>query len=237
MRELIHQYASHTAYAAALARFLATDPRLGPYRGCRPADLDAGFAHLLVIQQLLFDEGWSRDRWPEDTGRPGGAAPGPLDHDILIPEGYTTLEILVPVLLVHTPHLARERLASVCGATRSGRRRSPSLMPGNPLVTSLRHVLTEKPPRPLSHRLDALGRAEVVADDRSALVHALFAVKGSPLLPPTPSARCWRRSWPPLVIRAWPRPRSCSRRRCTRAAPESVGTHHCIPVLSTHRNP
>jgi len=65
------------------------------------------------LQRLLFDEGWSRLGWPESCGGLGGdprfrAAmfEALWDHDILIPESFNTLEILVPVLLVHAPHLA-----------------------------------------------------------------------------------------------------------------------------------
>jgi len=106
-------YASPGAYAEALSRFLAADPRLDVFRGYRPADLESGVAHLGGLQRLLFDEGWSRLGWPEACGGLGGdprfraAMFDTLwDHDIVIPESFNTLEILVPVLLVHAPHLA-----------------------------------------------------------------------------------------------------------------------------------
>jgi alkylation response protein AidB-like acyl-CoA dehydrogenase len=109
-------FGSPAAYAAALATFLADDSRIEQYRGFRPAELESGAAHLAGLQRLLFDEGWSRLGWPERCGGLGGdprfraALFETLwSFDILIPEPYTTLEILVPVLLVYAPHLA-ERL-------------------------------------------------------------------------------------------------------------------------------
>lgn len=107
-------------YTTALDDFLGTDPSLDPFRGYRPPDLEAGASHLNALQRLLFDEGWSRVGWPERCGGLGGdprcrAAlfQTMWDHDILIPEAYTTLEILVPVLLVYAPHLADELLPSL----------------------------------------------------------------------------------------------------------------------------
>jgi len=101
------------AYAEALSTFLATDSRLDGFRAYRPPDLESGAAHLHDLQRLLFDEGWSRLGWPILYGGLGGdprfrAAMFETlwDHDILIPESFNTLEILVPVLLVYAPHLA-----------------------------------------------------------------------------------------------------------------------------------
>jgi alkylation response protein AidB-like acyl-CoA dehydrogenase len=113
-------FADPAAYATAVSSWLATDERVAPYRGFRPADIESGFAHLVGIQRLLFDEGWSRLGWPEGAG---GLGDDPRfraalfqslwDNDILIPEAYTTLEILVPVLLVFAPHLAESMLPTV----------------------------------------------------------------------------------------------------------------------------
>jgi alkylation response protein AidB-like acyl-CoA dehydrogenase len=109
----VPSFESVAAYGAAVAEFLNQDPRLEPYRGFRPADLESGTAHLAGLQRLLFDEGWSRRGWPERCGGLGGdprfrAAlfENLWRADILIPEAYCTLEILVPVLLVYAPHLA-----------------------------------------------------------------------------------------------------------------------------------
>jgi hypothetical protein len=108
-----HDYDSPVAYASALDEFLSTDARLGSFRHYRPESLEAGAAHLRGLQQVLFDEGWSRLGWPERCGGLGGdprfrAAMFETlwASDILIPETYTTLEILVPVLFLYAPHLA-----------------------------------------------------------------------------------------------------------------------------------
>jgi alkylation response protein AidB-like acyl-CoA dehydrogenase len=110
-------FASPTAYASALHEFLANDPRTEPYRGFRPASLEACASHLAGLQALLFDSEWSRLGWPTSAGGLGGdprfrAAMFQTlwDLDIQIPEPFTTLEILVPVLLVFAPHLADELL-------------------------------------------------------------------------------------------------------------------------------
>jgi alkylation response protein AidB-like acyl-CoA dehydrogenase len=113
-------YASPAAYAAAFSAFLADDPRIEAYRHFRPDDLESGAEHLRGLQRTLFDDGWSRLGWPERCGGLGGdprfrAAMFETlwEHDILIPEAYTTLEILVPVLLVYAPHLAEQLLPSL----------------------------------------------------------------------------------------------------------------------------
>jgi alkylation response protein AidB-like acyl-CoA dehydrogenase len=113
-------YPSPSAYAEALSQFLATDPRVEAFRGYRPVDLESGAAHLRGLQRLLFDEGWSRLGWPESCGGLGGdprmrAAMFETlwSRDILIPESYTTLEILVPVLLVYSRHLADQFFPSL----------------------------------------------------------------------------------------------------------------------------
>jgi alkylation response protein AidB-like acyl-CoA dehydrogenase len=110
-------FATPTAYAAALHEFLAADPRAEPYRGFRPTSLEDSASHLTSLQALLFDSGWSRLGWPTTAGGLGGdprfrAAMFQTlwDLDFPIPEPFTTLEILVPVLLVFAPHLADELL-------------------------------------------------------------------------------------------------------------------------------
>jgi len=109
----LDSYESPAAYAAAFARFLADDRRVARFRHYRPPDLEQGAAHLRALQQVLFDEGWSRLGWPERCGGLGGdpkfrAAMFETlwDFDIVIPEPYSTLEILAPVMLVYAPHLA-----------------------------------------------------------------------------------------------------------------------------------
>jgi alkylation response protein AidB-like acyl-CoA dehydrogenase len=110
-------FATPTAYAAALTEFLRSDPRSDAFIGFRPTSIEDSASHLSKLQALLFDEGWSRLGWPERAGGLGGdprfrAAmfQSLWDLDIQIPEPFTTLEILVPVLLVFAPHLAEELL-------------------------------------------------------------------------------------------------------------------------------
>lgn len=114
------EFDSVAAYSSALSTFLGGDPRVVPYIGYRPPDLETGAAHLSGLQKLLYDVGWSRLGWPEQAGGLGGdprfrAAmfEALWAHDIVIPEPYTTLEILVPVLLVYAPHLAEAFLPAV----------------------------------------------------------------------------------------------------------------------------
>ncbi len=100
-------------YGRRLSDFLTADPRVGPYVSYRPPDFEAAARHLQRLQALLFDEGWSRLGWPEAVGGLGGdprfrAAMFETlwDHDIPIPESFTTLEILVPVMIAYAPPLA-----------------------------------------------------------------------------------------------------------------------------------
>jgi alkylation response protein AidB-like acyl-CoA dehydrogenase len=108
---------SPAAYAAGLRDFLATDARAEPYIGYRAPSLEHAAQHLRGLQALIFDEGWSRLGWPQSAGGLGGdprfrAAMFQTlwDLDIQVPEPFTTLEILVLVLLVFAPHLAEELL-------------------------------------------------------------------------------------------------------------------------------
>ena len=113
-------FESASEYAAALERFLRTDERAGVYIGYRPPSLEDSSRHMAGLQALLFDTGWSRLGWPVRAGGLGGdprfrAAMFETlwKLDIQIPEPFTTLEILVPVLLVFAPHLADEMLPSL----------------------------------------------------------------------------------------------------------------------------
>lgn len=104
---------SPAEYSAALADFLRCDPRVEPYLSYRPESFEAASTHLRGIQQLLFEEGWSRLGWGERFGGLGGdprlrAAMFETmwAADIVIPEPYSLLEVLVPVLMVYAPALA-----------------------------------------------------------------------------------------------------------------------------------
>lgn len=111
---------SPAAYKAAVDEFLQTDQRARRFIGYRAPSLEHSSAHLAHLQRLLFDEGWSRLGWPVRAGGLGGEPQfraamfqAMWDADIVIPEPFTTLEILVPVLLVFAPHLAEELLPSL----------------------------------------------------------------------------------------------------------------------------
>lgn len=107
-------------YARAFTTFLASDTRIAEYRGYRNAVVEDAAEHLAGLQALLFDEGWSRIGWPTEVGGLGG---DPVCRaamfetltlaGIPLPEGYLTLEILAPVLLVHAPHLADRYFADL----------------------------------------------------------------------------------------------------------------------------
>jgi alkylation response protein AidB-like acyl-CoA dehydrogenase len=116
--------ASPASFARDLSEFLATDGRIKPFIRYRPDSLESGAQHMRGLQAILFDEGWSRCGWPERCGGLGGD--GRLraamfealwEQDILIPEAYTTLETLVPVLLKYAPHLADELFPALLRGT------------------------------------------------------------------------------------------------------------------------
>jgi alkylation response protein AidB-like acyl-CoA dehydrogenase len=100
-------------YAAALARAVDEDDRLAAYRGYRAPNLEAASEHLKGLQRVLDEDGWSRQGWPETIGGLGG---DPVLRaamfetltaaDIPLPDSFMTLEVLVPVLVAHAPHLA-----------------------------------------------------------------------------------------------------------------------------------
>src|SRR5689334_11758515 len=107
-------------YGQAFAAFLEGNSRVEPFRGYRNAVVEDAAAHLGELQRLLFDEGWSRAGWPASVGGLGG---DPMCRAVMfetltragmpLPEGYLTLEILAPVLLVHAPHLADAYFAAL----------------------------------------------------------------------------------------------------------------------------
>jgi len=110
-------FATPTDYGRALTEFILGDARASSYIGFRQQSIEHAGEHLRGLQALLFDSGWSRLGWPTSVGGLGGdprfrAAmfQALWDLDIQIPEPFTTLEILVPVMLVYAPHLAAELL-------------------------------------------------------------------------------------------------------------------------------
>jgi len=107
-------------YQQMLRQFLCNDPQTAPFRGYRAPDFLSGAAHMKTIQALLFDEGWARVGWPTEAGGLGGDPRSRAvlfetlwEADIQIPEAYTTIEILVPMMLVYAPALAVELLPGV----------------------------------------------------------------------------------------------------------------------------
>jgi alkylation response protein AidB-like acyl-CoA dehydrogenase len=115
-----NSFASPGEYASALTAFLETHEPFQQYRSYRPASFEESSERLADMQRLLFDTGWSRCGWPVAAGGLGGDPRfrGAMfetlwKFDCPIPEPYTTLEILVPVLLVFAPHLADAFLPSL----------------------------------------------------------------------------------------------------------------------------
>ncbi len=115
-----NSFASPSEYASTLTTFLETHEPFQKYRSYRPASIEESSERLADLQRLLFDTGWSRCGWPVNAGGLGGDPRfrGAMfetlwKFDCPIPEPYTTLEILVPVLLVFAPHLADAFLPSL----------------------------------------------------------------------------------------------------------------------------
>ena len=115
-----NSFASPSEYASALTTFLETHEPFQKYRSYRPASIEESSESLADLQRLLFDAGWSRCGWPVNAGGLGGDPRfrGAMfetlwKFDCPIPEPYTTLEILVPILLVFAPHLADAFLPSL----------------------------------------------------------------------------------------------------------------------------
>jgi alkylation response protein AidB-like acyl-CoA dehydrogenase len=115
-----NSFASPAHYAAELEAFLIDCEEFQQYRGYRPHSIEESSERLSDLQRLLFDTGWSRCGWPINAGGLGGDPRfrGAMFEtlwklDAPIPEPYTTLEILVPVLLVFAPKLADEFLPTL----------------------------------------------------------------------------------------------------------------------------
>jgi alkylation response protein AidB-like acyl-CoA dehydrogenase len=111
---------SPSEYARSLRAFLESYEPFQQFRSFRPSSIEESSERLADLQRLLFDTGWSRCGWPVGAGGLGGDPRfrGAMFEtlwklDAPIPEPYTTLEILVPVLLVFAPHLADEFLPTL----------------------------------------------------------------------------------------------------------------------------
>ena len=108
-----NSFASPSEYASALSAFPEACEPFRQFRSYRPASFEESSERLADLQRLVLDTGRSRCGWPVNAGGLGGDPRfrGAMfetqwKFDCPIPEPYTTLEILVPVLLVLAPHLA-----------------------------------------------------------------------------------------------------------------------------------
>jgi acyl-CoA dehydrogenase len=87
---------------------------LEPYRTRRPLSLEDEVEHQRGLVRLLYDAGWSRLGWPSWCG---GADGGPLLRALMydelfvagidVPEAFSLLETLGPVLVKFAPDLAK----------------------------------------------------------------------------------------------------------------------------------
>ncbi len=109
-----------STYAHHFSEFLAGDRRIQSFRDAHSADLERAVQHHKVLQEVLFDEGWSRLGWPEKFGGLGGdprfrAALFEClwEQDITIPEAYLTLEVLGPAIMKYADHLGVRHFASL----------------------------------------------------------------------------------------------------------------------------
>jgi alkylation response protein AidB-like acyl-CoA dehydrogenase len=104
--------------AAAFRDWLrANAAALEPFRHHPVGDLDDAIQAFKPLQRLLFDAGWTRLGWPETVGGLGGS---PLLRAAMleelaaagyvIPEFHGTVEIVAPMLMRYSPHLAVEFL-------------------------------------------------------------------------------------------------------------------------------
>lgn len=91
---------------------------LVPFRGEVAEEIDASVGRFWPLQRTLWDDGWNRLGWSPEYGGLGGS---PLHRFVVADElsaaGYTipeilgTIEIIAPMLIRYSPHLAVEHLA------------------------------------------------------------------------------------------------------------------------------
>jgi alkylation response protein AidB-like acyl-CoA dehydrogenase len=109
------------AFRAGFTQWLdANEPLLATQRGVHDRDFVEVARRQRVLQAAMFDAGWLRYGWSEDVGGAGGDARhrGSV-YDLLarrrvpIPEAYSLLETLLPMLAVYAPELCRRHLAAL----------------------------------------------------------------------------------------------------------------------------
>lgn len=90
---------------------------LGPFRHEHLLDIAASFAREVPFQHLLHDAGWSRYGWPEAYGGLGGSPVlrGIIHDEVtaagyVLPEAFSMLEVIAPMLLKYRPDLAATEL-------------------------------------------------------------------------------------------------------------------------------
>lgn len=100
--------------------WLATNAeRLKPFRNDVACELAMALARARPLQQLLWDDGWTRLGWPEEYGGLGGPAlqrfamaEALSAAGYVVPEILGAMEIIAAMLAKYSPHLARRHIAA-----------------------------------------------------------------------------------------------------------------------------
>jgi alkylation response protein AidB-like acyl-CoA dehydrogenase len=106
------------AYRAEFGEWLDdNESLLARQRGVHSRDFVDVVRTQRELQAALFEAGWVRYGWPETMGGLGGDArhrgsmyDALVERSVPVPEGYYTLETLIPMLSVYAPLLASEYL-------------------------------------------------------------------------------------------------------------------------------
>jgi alkylation response protein AidB-like acyl-CoA dehydrogenase len=109
---------------AAFAARLASDGQLRTEYADRADTFEAAVARQQELQQLLWDEGWTRWGWPQACGGNGGTVRHRAviyeqlaDAGIAVPEPYQILEVAGSALIKYAADIAPERIPkAVSGA-------------------------------------------------------------------------------------------------------------------------
>jgi alkylation response protein AidB-like acyl-CoA dehydrogenase len=109
-----------TRFRSGLAEWLAANSSvLVPFRDGTAGSIESVFAHERALVRALGEAGWSRHGWPVEAGGLGGpttlravlydelAAAG-----YVIPEAFSILETIGPMLCTYAPHLAAGELSA-----------------------------------------------------------------------------------------------------------------------------